>query len=220
MIAFFVFIFDLAMAIYNVVLGYMTVGARTWYFSLFAIYLILGFLRFLVIKGARKRKHDLIENINIETKTMIVIGILLILMVSYLNTLNSLSLAEVGSKKKNLVTAFVTGGYLFIKLILSLIKAFKKKKKDDNIKMMIRYIGYANVAISLFVFQKSLLSTLQILDSDVLATENKSVGSLMALLILIAGIRLIVSACKQRKPIKKILKERKKDERKDQIVGE
>ena len=89
--------------------------------------------------------------------------------------------------------------YTFYKITVAVIRAIKQRKNTVPLLVVIRTIGYAEVAASLLTLQRSMLISFGSMDNEDIALMNSLTGISVCLFILLLGIFTILTSGKERK---------------------
>lgn len=147
------FVINLLYALYHGVLG---IGDRSmWFFSMCAYYTILSTTRFCVILC--DRKND--QAPEMEYFVMRLVGGLLAALGLVLSGVIYISLSENIASRHGTIVMITIATYTFYKITMAIIRAVRYRRDSSPLLAVIRYVGYADVAASVFTMQRSMLVT-------------------------------------------------------------
>ncbi len=175
-------IFNLSFAFYNGALGLLTGSA--WFIALFVYYLFLGGIRFAAVasaKGNFKREHFVIR----------LTGILLTATSFVLAGIIYLSLSQNRAAKYGEIIMITIATYTFIKIGVAVTKASKHKNDRTPVYFVIRIVRYAEVSVSVFTMQRSMLVSFGNMPEDTAKLFNILTGAAVCLFTLALGITAI-----------------------------
>ena len=185
-------------AFYNGILGIMNLSL--WFIIMFAFYGLLASVRFSVILYAR-RKDSVYE----DTESFIIktSGIIMIILSFVLALLVFLSLTQKIAVKYDTIMMITIATYTFYKVIITVVRA--SKKRDDKLPLFstLRCISYAEVAASVLTLQRSMLASLGSGDDEFSFIMNAATGMVVFLFILVLGIFITVKGSRKNIKIKK-----------------
>ncbi len=185
-------------AFYNGILGIMNLSL--WFIIMFAFYGLLASVRFSVILYAR-RKDSVYE----DTESFIIktSGIIMIILSFVLALLVFLSLTQKIAVKYDTIMMITIATYTFYKVIITVVRA--SKKRDDKLPLFstLRCISYAEVAASVLTLQRSMLASFGSGDDEFSFIMNAATGMVVFLFILALGIFITVKGSRKNIKIKK-----------------
>ena len=148
-------IWNIAFAIFQLGLGFY--HKSFWFYSMFAYYVMLGIMRFFLVKHTSKYKIN--EQTEIETKKYIFCGWLLLFM--------NLSLAVIvffmvyGNKTfyHHMITTIALAAYTFFTFTFAIINIFKYKKYKSPVYSAAKSITLIAGAVSMLTLEATMLTT-------------------------------------------------------------
>lgn len=177
------FIFNLAYALYNGVLGAVT--QSLWFISMCAYYILLSIMRFSAVLYERRKGSE--KSIDTEIFVMRFSGVLLMGLAVVLSGLVYLSLTkEIASQYRQIVMITIAT-YTFIKITLAVINFVKVKKKKSPLLSTIRNIACADAAASVLSLQRSMLVSFGNMDSRQACFMNAITGAVICLTVFSLG---------------------------------
>ena len=183
-------------AFYNGILG--IINLSLWFIIMFAFYGLLASVRFSVILYAR-RKDSVYE----DTESFIIktSGIIMIILSFVLALL--VSLTQKIAVKYDTIMMITIATYTFYKVIITVVRA--SKKRDDKLPLFstLRCISYAEVAASVLTLQRSMLASFGSGDDEFSFIMNAATGMVVFLFILALGIFITVKGSRKNIKIKK-----------------
>ena len=182
-------------AIYHGTLG--VVNQSLWFVTMFAYYMILSSMRFSAVLCEWKRKSLASEDTEYFVAKLC--GGLLVLLSFILGGIVYISLSQNVAVKHHEIVMITIATYTFYKITVAVIRAIKQRKNTVPLLVVIRTIGYAEVAASLLTLQRSMLISFGSMDNEDIALMNSLTGISVCLFILLLGIFTILTSGKERK---------------------
>lgn len=182
-------------AIYHGALG--VVNQSLWFVTMFAYYMILSSMRFSAVLCEWKRKSLASEDTEYFVAKLC--GGLLVLLSFILGGVVYISLSQNVAVKHHEIVMITIATYTFYKITVAVIRAIKQRKNTVPLLVVIRTIGYAEVAASLLTLQRSMLISFGSMDNKDIALMNSLTGISVCLFILLLGIFTILKGGKERK---------------------
>ncbi len=182
-------IFNFLYAFYHGALG--IVNHSIWFITSCIYYLLLGTMRFTVIIS------NCNENPNREYAVMKLTGILFSILSLILSGIIYLSLSQQIAAKYGEITMITIATYTFTKIIMAIIKAVKYQKINSPLINIIQNISYAEVAVSIFTMQRSMLVSFGEMDPAKSIILNIFTGTVIWLFTLTLGIIMIKNSKKK-----------------------
>ncbi len=176
-------VFNLMYAFYNGILG--LISDSSWFEVAFIYYLLLCIMRFVALINERKRDADK------EIFALKITGALLIVMSFVMMVIIYIGISQNVVAKYGEITMLTIATYTFTKITLAIIKAVKHKNEQSPALRSIRAVSYAEVAVSLFSMQRSMLVSFGDMpkkDADIL---NIMTGKAVCTFVLVIGIIMI-----------------------------
>ncbi len=147
------FAVNLLYALYNGVVGYLT-GAY-WFCAMCVYHIILGIMRFAALLSERKNHPRK------EYAAAGLIGVLLSLLSIVLSGVVYICVSKDVSVKYGTITMITIAAYTFCKITMAVIRAVKYRRENSPILSAIRFIGYAEISVSVLTMQMSMLVSFQ-----------------------------------------------------------
>ena len=184
-------------AFYHGALG--VANQSLWFVAMFAYYVILSFMRFSAVLCEWKRRSSVSKDMEYFVAKLC--GSLLVLLSFTLAGIVYISLFQNVAVKHHEIVMITIAAYTFYKITVAIIRAVKQRKNTVPLLVVIRTIGYAEVAASLLTLQRSMLISFGSMDSKSIVLMNGLTGISVCLFILILGISTILRNSKGRKTI-------------------
>lgn len=184
------FLVDLLYAFYHGALG-MQEGS-VWFLTLCVYYALLGAVRFGAVFCGRKG-HPKPEAEGFITGFS---GGLLILLSLVLAGVSYLSLAYGIVTRRDTILMITIATYTFTKLGFAVRRAVKWRRDPSRLLSVIRAVGYAELAASVYTMQRSMIASFGEGDDLGMDIINRLSGAAVFLFVLALGISLIVKAKK------------------------
>ena len=182
-------------AFYHGALG--VVNQSLWFVAMFSYYVILSSMRFSAVLCEWKRKSSTSKDMEYFVAKLC--GGLLVLLSFTLAGVVYISLFQNVAVKHNEIVMITIATYTFYKITVAIIRAIKQRKNTVPLLVVIRTIGYAEVAASLLTLQRSMLISFGSMDSENIALMNGLTGISVCLFILLLGIFTILRGREERK---------------------
>lgn len=197
----FSFFINLLYALYNGGLG--IINRSIWFITMCAYYTILSTLRFsAVLCGYKNNRTD---SKDMEYFVMKLSGILLTALSFVLTGVIYISLTENIAAKYGTIVMITIATYTFYKITMAVIRAINNRKSalqtigEKNFSPLfavIRSIGYADVAASVFTLQRSMFASFGEITDTKAHTMNILTGAAVCLFVFMLGITMIVKGRK------------------------
>ena len=192
------FIWNIAFAIFQLVLGFY--HKSFWFYSMFAYYIMLGVMRFFLLKHTRKYKAN--EETQIEIKKSIICGYLLIAMNLALAVIVFFMVYWHRTFYHHMITTIALATYTFITFTFAIINLVKYRKYKSPVYSSAKTISLIAGAVSMLTLESTMLTTFG-------TTESPLFGQIMLSLTGVAvigfaitmAIIMIVKGNKMRKEI-------------------
>ena len=192
-------IWNVAFAIFQLVLGFY--HKSFWFYSMFAYYLMLGIMRFFLVKHTRKYKVN--EEAAIEAKKSILCGYLLIAM--------NLSLAVIvffmaywnRTFYHHMITTIAMAAYTFFTFTFAIINLVKYRKYQSAVYSSAKTISLIAGAVSMLTLESTMLTSFGTTESPLFSRIMLSVTGVAVIVFAITmAIIMIVKGNKQLKEYK------------------
>ena len=154
-------IWNVAFAIFQLVLG--VYHKSFWFYSMFAYYIMLGIMRFFLVKHTRKYKPN--EENEIETKKYIISGWLLLFINLTLAVIVFFMVYWQKTFHHHMITTIAMALYTFITFTFGIINLVKYKKYKSPVYSSAKIISLIAGAVSILTLESTMLTTFG-------ATEN------------------------------------------------
>ena len=171
-------IINVAFAICNFVLGFVTIS--WWLLTLGSYYLILSIVRFVVI--CFKSRESFI--------TRFTGWILIVLSVPLVGTV-ILSVVKDRGHKLHMIVMIAMAAYAFAKITLATIKFIKAHRKTSATITTLQYISFAEALVSIFALQRSMLVSFEGMTEAEIVIMNALLGTAVCVVVLILGFKLL-----------------------------
>jgi len=191
-------VWNVAFAIFQLGLGFY--NKSFWFYSMFVYYVMLGVMRFFLLKHTRKYKAN--EQTVIEVKKSILCGWLLIIMNLALSLLVFFMVYWNRTFYHGMITTISLATYTFVTFTFSIINLIKYRKYQSPIYSSAKIISLIAGAVSMLTLETTMLTTFG-------ANESKCFNQIMLGLtgIAVIGFALtmaIIMIVKGNKQLKKL----------------
>ena len=170
--------FNIAFAIYHLVLGWIT--SSWWLLTLGLYYLVLSIVRFVVIRA--KSKERFIAKFT---------GCMLILLSIPLIGTVILSVVRDRGHEHHMIVMIAMATYAFTKITLATIKLIKARRSMSATLITLRNISFADAFVSIFALQRSMLVSFEGMTEVEIVIMNASLGSAVCVIVFLLGINLL-----------------------------
>ncbi len=182
-------------AFYHGALG--VVNQSLWFIAMFAYYVILSSMRISAVLCEWKNKSSACKDTEYFVAKLC--GGLLVLLSAVLAGVVYISLSQNVAVKHHEIAMITIATYTFYKITATVIKAIKQRKNAAPLLIVIRTIGYAEVAASILTLQRSMLVSFGSMNHTDIGLMNALTGIAVCLFILLLGVFLILRISKERK---------------------
>ena len=148
-------IWNIAFAIFQLGLGFY--HKSFWFYSLFAYYVMLGVMRFFLVKHTRKYKKN--EEIEIETKKYIISGWLLLFMNLALAVIIFFMVYWHRTFYHHMISTIAMALYTFITFTFGIINLIKYRKYKSPVYSSAKIISLIAGAVSILTLERTMLTT-------------------------------------------------------------
>ena len=148
-------IWNIAFAIFQLVLGFY--HKSFWFYSMFAYYVMLGVMRFFLVKHTRKYKVN--EETTIEVKKSILCGYLLIAMNLALAVIVFFMVYWNRTFYHHMITTIAMAAYTFFTFTFAIINLVKYRKHKSPIYSSAKTISLIAGAVSMLTLETTMLTT-------------------------------------------------------------
>ena len=148
-------VWNVAFAIFQLVLGFY--HKSFWFYSMFAYYVMLGVMRFFLVKHTRKYKAN--EETVIEVKKSILCGYLLIAMNLALALLVFFMVYFNKTFYHHMITTIALATYTFLTFTFAIINLVKYRKYKSAVYSSAKIISLIAGAVSILTLEATMLTT-------------------------------------------------------------
>lgn len=188
-------IWNIIFAIFQLGLGFY--HKSFWFYSMFAYYVILGVMRFFLVKHTRKFKAN--EEIVYEIKKSILCGWLLIVMNVALSIIVFFIVYYNKTFIHSEITTITIATYTFVTFTFAIINLIKYRKYKSPIYSSAKIISLIAGAVSMLTLETTMITTFgvgesKILNQILLSTTGFAViifSIIMAIIMIIKGNKLL-----------------------------
>lgn len=166
-----------------------------WFITVGAYYLILAVMRFGIILS-EKRNHTE-ENDSRLNFIRIFTGSLLIIMGIILCGVVHISIFYDVTKSHHEIFVITMATYAFTKITLAIINFVKRKHISSPVLSLIRNIGLADAAVSVFSLQRAMLVSFPGMKENEIMIMNACTGSAVWILVMLIGTGIIYTVKKE-----------------------
>lgn len=179
------FAFNLLYALYNGVLG---IGSRSlWLTAMCAFYSILAVMRFFAVLCGRRNPSSVSAYFVMKLS-----GVLLVALGFVLVAVLYISLAQNIAVKHGEIIMITIAAYTFYKITMAIVRAARQRKNSSPLLSVIRSIGYAEAAASVFTLQRSMLVSFGEMERGKMRLMNTLTGAAVCLFVFALGVVMIV----------------------------
>ena len=171
-------LFNIAFAIYHLVLGLIT--SSFWLLTLGSYYLILSILRFTVLRSKSKTRFI----------TKFTGWMLIVLSVPLAGTV-ILSVVQDRGHELHMILMIAMAAYAFTKITLATIKLIKARRSTSKTLIALRNISFADAFASIFALQRSMLVSFEGMNEAEIVIMNAVFGSVVCVIVFLLGINLL-----------------------------
>lgn len=187
------FLLNLLYACYHGVVG--VIYHSVWFLTMCAYYVLLGVMRFSAVLCGRRNTSS---SAGTAYFGMRLSGVLLVLLSLVLSGVTYISLSQNIAAKHDEIMMITIAAYTFFKLTMAVIRAVRQRKNPSPLLAVIRSIGYAEAAASVFTLQRSMLVSFGSMSAGKIHTMNVLTGAAVCLFVFLLGLRLVVRGVKER----------------------
>ena len=170
--------FNIAFAIYHLVLGWVT--SSWWLLTLGFYYLVLSIVRFVVIRA--KSEERFIAKFT---------GWMLILLSVPLVGTVILSVVRDRGHERHMIVMIALAAYAFTKITLATIKLIKARRSTSATLITLRNISFADAFVSIFALQRSMLVSFEGMTEAEIVIMNATLGSAVCVIVFLLGVNLL-----------------------------
>ncbi len=148
-------IWNAAFAIFQLCLGFY--HKSFWFYSMFAYYVLLGLMRFFLLKHTRKYKAK--EEELIETKKYITTGYLLLAMNMALSVIVIFMVYWNRTFYHHMITTIAMAAYTFLTFTFAIINLVRYKKYESPVYSAAKIITLISACVSMLTLETTMLTT-------------------------------------------------------------
>ncbi|MDE6107668.1 MAG: hypothetical protein K2F83_03200 [Oscillospiraceae bacterium] len=182
------FLIDLLYALYHGALGLRE--GSPWFLTLCAYYTLLGAVRFGAVLCGR-RENPLPKTEAFVTRLS---GGLLMLLSLVLAGVSYLSLTYGMATRHDIILMITIATYTFTKLGMAIVRAIRYRKNPALLPAVIRCVGYAELAASIYTMQRSMIVSFDEMPGQGMLILDAFTGGAVFLFVLLLGVGLIHKA--------------------------
>ena len=156
-------IWNIAFAIFQLGLGFY--HKSFWFYSMFAYYILLGVIRFFLVKHTRKYKAN--EETVIEIKKSILCGWLLIIMNLALALIVFFMVYWNRTFYHNMITTIAMAAYTFLTFTFAIINIVKYRKYKSPVYSTAKSISLIAGSVSMLTLETTMLTTFGSTDASI-----------------------------------------------------
>ncbi|MEE1315465.1 MAG: hypothetical protein UHS49_06875 [Faecalimonas sp.] len=181
-------IFNLLYAFYNGAFGIR--NHSIWFGASCVYYLVLATMRFLVVTGNQT------TNVKKEYAVMRFTGVWFCVLSIVLSVIIYISLTQNVATKYGEITMLTIATYTFTKITMAIVKTAKYRKKNSPLMRVIQNIRYAEITVSIFTMQCSMLVSFGDMEAKRALIFNMCTGSAVCLFAFGLGIVMMIESKK------------------------
>ncbi len=180
--AVFSLIFNLIYAFYNGALG--LISSSSWFITSCVYYLLLCVMRFLALLSKKEHSYMFFTGVLLSVLSLV------LTLIIYQNIDQNI-VTEHGE-----IVMITIATYTFTKIIMAIIKAVRYRRKNTPVLTVLQNISCAEIAVSVFTMQRSMLVSFGEMDSTNSLILNAFTGAAVCFFTLTLGIILIKNSKK------------------------
>lgn len=177
----------------NIFLGLSEISY--WFITVGAYYLVLAVMRFGIILS-EKRKHSEEKDSRLSF-IRVFTGSLLIIMGIVLCGVVYFSIFYDVTKSHHEIIVITMATYAFTKISLAIINFVKRKHISSPVLSLIRNIGLADAAVSVFSLQRAMLVSFPGMKENEIMIMNACTGTAVWILVMLIGTGIIYAVNKE-----------------------
>ena len=170
--------FNISFATYHLVLGLVT--SSWWLLTLGSYYLVLSFVRFVVLQTKLKERFI----------TKFTGWMLILLSIPLVGTV-ILSVVRDRGHEHHMIVMIAMAAYAFTKITLATIKLIKARRSTSATLITLRNISFADAFVSIFALQRSMLVSFEGMTEAEIVIMNATLGSAVCVIVFLLGLNLI-----------------------------
>lgn len=170
--------FNIAFAIYHLVMGVVT--SSWWLLTLGSYYLVLSIVRFVVIRSKSRERFI----------TKVTGWMLILLSIPFAGTV-ILSVVQDRGHELHMIVMIAMATYAFTKITLATIKLIKARQSTSATLITLRNISFADAFVSIFALQRSMLVSFEGMTEAEIVIMNTTFGSAVCVIVFLLGLNLV-----------------------------
>ena len=186
-------VWNIAFAIFQLGLGFY--HKSFWFYSMFAYYVILGVMRFFLVKHTRKYKAN--EQAEIEMRKYIISGWLLIVMNLALAVIAFFMVYWNKTFYHNMITTIALAAFTFITFTFAIVNLVRYRKYKSPIYSATKSISLIAGSVSMLILETTMLTTFGTAEGPLFSQIMLSLTSIavigfaitMAIIMIVKGNR-------------------------------
>jgi hypothetical protein len=148
-------IWNVGFAIFQLCLGFY--HKSFWFYSMFAYYVMLGVMRFFLVKHTRKHKPK--EQVEIEVKKSILCGWLLVFMNLALAVIVFFIVYWNKTFEHHMITTIALAAYTFLTFSFAIVNLVRYKKYESPVYSSAKIISLIAACVSMLTLEATMLTT-------------------------------------------------------------
>ena len=170
--------FNISFATYHLVLGLVT--SSWWLLTLGSYYLVLSFVRFVVLQTKLKERFI----------TKFTGWMLILLSIPLVGTV-ILSVVRDRGHEHHMIVMIAMAAYAFTKITLATIKLIKARRSTSATLITLRNISFADAFVSIFALQRSMLVSFEGMTEAKIVIMNATLCSAVCVIVFLLGLNLV-----------------------------
>lgn len=188
------FVINIGFAVFNAVLGVMTLSY--WYAIFACYYIFLSVLRGVILVGSYQAKKRAAGDETVYSvykfKLYRMCGIFLLILELALAAAVSLMILSTRPTEYSEIMAITSAAYTFYKIIFAIVNVFKVRRLQDPMLQCFRNINLTDAAVSLLTLQVTLVAVFSDERTEMMNILNAVTGFIVCALTVVMGILMIV----------------------------
>jgi len=194
-------IWNVLFGVFQLILGF--VHNSMWFYSMFAYYILLGVMRFFLLKHTRKYKPK--EQTLIETKKYTLCGWLLLSMNLALAVIIFFIVYWNRTFNYDMISTIALAAYTFLTFTFAIINLVRYKKYESPVYSAAKSISFIAGCVSMFTLETTMLTTFANNESPLFRPLMLSLtGTVVVIVALVLAIIMIVKGTKKLKELKNL----------------
>jgi len=196
-------IWNVIFAIFQLVLGFY--HKSLWFYTMFAYYVVLGLMRFFLVKHTRKYKAN--EEEIMETKRYILCGWMLLIINLTLSIITCFIVYWNKTFNHHMITTIAMAAYTFFTFTFAIVNLIKYKKYNSLVYSAAKNITLISACVSMLTLETTMLTTFGGAEEGLFRQIILSISSVVVIGFAISmAIYMIVRGNKRLKQNKEHLK--------------